>query len=109
MRNLSTIICRFLPLVLGVVFAVDATAATRYVNASNATPAAPYTTWSTAATNIQTAVDAAAAGDQVLVTNGVYQFGGRSLSGFTLNRVAVTKPLTLLSVNGPDVTMIFGR
>jgi len=80
---------------------------THYVNMANPSPAVPYTTWATAATNIQGAVDAACAGDTVLVTNGVYASGWRVVDGVT-NRVVVDKPLNLLSVNGPEVTMIDG-
>src|SRR5262245_26962191 len=61
-------------------------AAVRYVNVSSPNPTSPYLTWSTAARTIQAAVDAATAGDQILVTNGVYKSGGQEVSG-TSNRV----------------------
>jgi hypothetical protein len=87
---------------------LSATATTLYVNVNNSIPAPPYTNWLTAATNIQAAVDAAQAGDTVLVTNGGYATGGRAVYGTMTNRVAVDKRITLLSVNGPQFTVIKG-
>jgi parallel beta-helix repeat protein len=87
--------------------ALTASATTRYVNLNNPAPVAPYTNWLTAATNIQDAIDVAGAGEEVFVTNGVYQTGVRAVYGMT-NRVAVTKALTVRSLNGPAVTSIVG-
>jgi hypothetical protein len=64
------------------------------VNSTNATP--PYTTWTTGATNIQDAVDAAVGGDEIVVTNGIYGW------------LAAAKPVSLRSVNGPQFTAISG-
>jgi hypothetical protein len=68
----------------------------------------PYTNWATAATILQHAVDAANASDTVLVTNGVYDAGGRPANGALTNRVAIDRPLIVRSVNGPEVTIIEG-
>ena len=85
----------------------SAFATVRYVDVNNANPAPPYTGWATAAADIQSAVDAAVGGDEIIVTNGVYSGGGRAIGPIT-NRVAVDKALTVRSVNGPKVTLIQG-
>ena len=67
--------------------------------------------WETAATNIQDALDVALDGDTVLVTNGVYDAGGRVAPGDTTlkTRVIVTNAVTVRSVNGPEATLIVGQ
>ena len=66
-------------LVLWLTGAGSSLAATRYVNVSNATPAAPYTNWGMAATAIQPAIDEAANGDEILVAPGTYNLSGSAV------------------------------
>jgi len=104
------------PICLGAVgltlFVLRASSATLCVDLNSTNPVSPYAGWDTAATNIQDAIDAAVDGDQILVTNGIYQTGiGLSydfFSGVMTNRVAVTKAIVVQSVNGPTVTVIKG-
>jgi len=81
-----------------------------YVDVNNSTPSAPYSTWGTAATRIQDAVDQAAiVGSKVLVADGVYDQGGRSVAGLWItNRVLITNNVAVESVNGPQSTFIVG-
>ena len=90
-------------------------ATTHYVDADGTNSVPPYTNWVTAATSIQAANDASTNGDTVLVTNGVYQTGGKGFqlttfitSYMVFNRVAVTKAIAVRSVNGPAQTVIIG-
>ena len=68
----------------------------------------PYTNWVTAAHDIQNAVNAASDGDMVLVTNGFYSSGSRVME-LMENRVAISRAITVQSVNGPEVTAIVGE
>jgi hypothetical protein len=74
-----------------------------FVALESPNPTPPFTNWATAAHVIQDAVEIAARGAEVLVTNGVYTSGGRNG-----NRVLLDKPLTLRSLNGPQFTVIQG-
>ncbi len=76
----------------------NASAATHYVSLESTNPTPPYTTWATAATNIQAAVNVSASRDVIVVSNGTYAGG-----------ISVTIRLTLRSVNGPNFTLIDGR
>jgi hypothetical protein len=88
-------------------FTLNTSAAVLYVDLNSTNPLPPYAGWSTAATNIQDAVEAAHTGDQILVTNGIYQTFGRFLPDPT-SRVVINKAVTVQSVNGPAVTVIQG-
>ncbi len=80
-----------------------------YVDLNSTNPVSPYTNWATAAATIQDAVDASTNADEVMVTNGIYQYGGRTVPGSALtNRLIVAEAITVQSVNGPFATVIKG-
>ena len=99
----------YLTTALALFWAASAAAAViHYVDLNSPGPVSPYTSWATAATNIQNALDAASAGDTVLVTNGVYNYGTNITTDGFKNRVVLSNALTLQSVNGPAFTAIDG-
>ena len=104
-----TIIPTFLFLIL---FSFSVRADTHYVNKVNGSPVSPFTNgWSSAADNIQTAINVSAIGDLILVANGVYDTGGSSGSrvylpnaqNITVQAVS-TNPANTLIVGAPDTT-----
>jgi hypothetical protein len=86
--------CRlfFAPCLL-LIFQSGAAATIHYVDLNSTNAGRPYTNWATAATNIQDAVDAAVAGDEVVVTNGIYAGGDNASS-----RVSIASSITLRTV-----------
>ena len=80
----------------------------RFVNLNSANPAAPYTDWSSAATNIQDAIDASADGDFIFVTNGAYTATGRATADGNTNGIVATNSITIQSVNGAASTLLDG-
>jgi PKD repeat protein len=79
-----------------------------FVSAESPNPTAPFANWTTAAREIQEAVDIAALGAEILVGDGIYSTGGRAVEGTVTNRVAVDRAVHLRSVNGPELTLIKG-
>ena len=73
---------------------------THYVDLNSSSPTSPYTTWATAATNIQDAVNVALSNSTVIVTNGTY---------FISSEIVVNKTLTIQSVNGFESTIVDGN
>ena len=100
MKNLQ-ILCAFC--VLAVWPAQKIFAVTNFVGAFGSQNANYFTI-------VQQAIDNSSAGDLVLVSNGVYNFGGGVTPDETsLNRIVITNNITVKSVNGPENTIILGK
>ncbi len=70
----------------------------------------PFLSWTDAAHDLQSAIDAADPLDAVFASNGVYASGGRPRSGASLtNRALIDKPIRVVAVNGPASTAIVGQ
>lgn len=82
-----------------VLFYDAVSADTHYVNVNNPAPLVPYTSWATAATNIQDAVNQTVNDDIILVTNGTYILS---------QRITITRNILIQSVNGKEVTIVDG-
>ena len=95
---------RCLPTVAVVLFrVVRATLlADRYVAQAGQKPGSPYDSWSNAASNIQAAVNAAAAGETVWVSNGLYRATSSPV-------VSIAKSLNLRSVVTNSAAVIDGE
>ena len=75
---------------------------------SGGSQAWPYSSWATAAHDIQSAVDATPAGGRVSVAPGSYNSGSRTMYGMP-HRLVVTRPITLSATSGdPSLTVIQG-
>ncbi len=72
---------------------------TRYVWTNSPSSGSPYESWNTAAHDIQTAVSAAASGETILVTDGVYN---------VTEHISIGANKTIQSVNGATNTIVVG-
>ena len=68
----------------------------------------PFATWSNAARDLQSAIDAADPLDAVFASNGVYNAGGRVRDGALTNRVVIDLPIRVVAANGHVDTVIEG-
>ena len=93
--------------VLVVMFVSNVVAGTWYV-AIDSDSDGPGTEWGNAFHEIQGGIDAASDGDTILVGDGVYEVGGRAVTGGLLNRVVIDKEITVKSLDGAESTIIKG-
>lgn len=78
---------------------------TNYVDVAGLNPLSPYTSWASAATNLQPAIDLGVPGTVTLVATGTYEIGNacvtndtgvilRSVGGYTVTKVKGSQPYT---------------
>jgi len=92
---------------LVLILPIGAHATILYVNVNSTNSVPPYSSWATAATNIQSAVPFVNSySDLVLVTNGIYPFRPQNSSHGA--NLYLPRNVTVQSVNGPEVTIIMG-
>ncbi len=97
-------------LALSGMLGLSASATNYYVDAARPDDTGDGLSWSTAKKTIQAGVDlAASSADTVYVADGVYTQGGaKALGALLTNRVCLTRPIHLESVNGAQYTTIQG-
>ena len=93
--------CKLLTMLVCMLCVCSVNATTWYVDATNGSDANTGTSSETALATIQSAVDKASSGDEVLVNDGTY-------SSFSILRGSVYLALNVRSVNGPYKTTIDG-
>ena len=102
-------VTRAAPVSMGAYAVASGPPSTIYVDASRADDSGNGESWATAKKTIQAGVDAVSTNGTVWVTNGVYNLGGTNVPGLICtNRVCISNPITLRSVNGPELTFISG-
>jgi hypothetical protein len=80
-----------------------------YVDAAMTDDSQDGHSWATAKRTIQAAADLVALNGTVWVTNGVYNWGEIAIDDSNVNRVQITRPVTVRSVNGAEETVIVGE
>ena len=99
-------------LLLGMAACVMSGRAATYYVATNGVDAAGRGSAESPFETIQYAIDAASANDKIRVMPGIYDKGGKKLTGYSynlVNRLTIDKRLDIESTGGRDVTHIVGR
>lgn len=109
MKRLRLLLAELTVLAFTLTQMASAALTNRYVDKNNAGAAEPYDAWGNAASNIQTAIDYAYAGETVLVAAATYDTGGVTnfpAGTILTNRVAIHKVITVKSANNDPATTI---